>query len=334
MKLPFDPPVAPMLAKLQRTIPVGDEWLYEPKWDGFRAIVFYDGDEVYIESRDERPFNRYFPELPPIFAEVFPKPCVVDGEIIVPTEKGIDFGALLQRIHPAKSRVDMLAEETPAGFVAFDLLALGTKDLREQPFADRRAALEDLLENSPKKEISVTDQTRSAKEAEAWFDVYETQGFEGVVAKKDDQTYLPGKRAMIKVKRQRTADVVVGGYRLSKGGDGVGSLLLGLYDAAGVLQFVGHTSSFKAAERRALLEQFEPLKGDGGFGGGRTPGGQSRWATAQSQNWVPLRPELVCEVSFDRFEGERFRHAATFLHWRTDKKPRECTVDQVMPSSG
>lgn len=330
MNLPFQPPLEPMLAKLQRVVPRGEGWLYEPKWDGFRAIVFYDGDEIYIGSRDERPFNRYFPELLPIFEEAFPGPCVVDGEIVVSGPRGLDFGALLQRIHPAESRVKKLSEETPASFIAFDLLVEGKEDLREHPFIERRRGLEALLSKAEGGRVTVTPQTTDADEAEGWLDEYEESGFEGVVAKQEDLVYKSGARPMVKVKVQRTADCVVGGYRLSKGGDGVGSLLLGLYDDAGSLQYVGHTSSFKAKERRELLEQLRQIEGEGGFGQGRTPGGQSRWAAAREQSWVPVRPELVCEVSFDRFEGDRFRHAATFIRWRSDKKPKACTMDQVV----
>ena len=333
MKLPFQPPLAPMLAKLAREIPKGEDWLYEPKWDGFRAIVFYDGDEVYIGSRDEKPLNRYFPELVTLFAEGLPGPCIVDGEIVVRVEQGLSFDSLQLRIHPAESRVRMLSEEIPASFIAFDLLADGEEDLRELPFVERRTRLEALLGAGSNERITLTPQTTSAGEAEDWLDSYEEAGFEGVVAKKEETTYQPGKRPMVKVKVQRTADCVVGGYRLSKGGDGVGSLLLGLYGDSGDLQYVGHTSSFKAKERRDLLEQLREIEGEGGFGRGRTPGGPSRWAGTRDQSWVPLRPELVCEVSFDRFEGDRFRHAATFLRWRTDKLPEQCLLDQVLPLS-
>jgi ATP-dependent DNA ligase len=333
MNLPFQPPLAPMLAKLQRAVPKGEEWLYEPKWDGFRAIVFYDGSEVYIGSRDERPLNRYFPELITLFTDALPSACVIDGEIVVRQERGLDFNSLQLRIHPAESRVRMLAEEIPASFIAFDLLADGEQDLRNDSFESRRKVLEELLVDADGHRITVTPQTPSADEAEEWLDRYEEAGFEGVVAKKRDQTYQPGKRPMIKIKVQRTADCVVGGYRLSKTGDGVGSLLLGLYDNAGNLQYVGHTSSFKAKERRELLEQLRELEGESGFGHGRSPGGPSRWAAAREQSWVPLLPELVCEVSFDRYEGDRFRHAATFMRWRTDKRPQECTLDQVAPLS-
>jgi ATP-dependent DNA ligase len=318
-----------MLAKLQREIPRDDGWLYEPKWDGFRAIVFYDGSEVYVGSRDERPLNRYFPELIPLFGDALPHACVVDGEIVVRRERGLDFDSLQLRIHPAQSRVRMLSEEIPASFIAFDLLADERTDLRGEPFTERRKRLEKLLAGADGDRIAVTPQTSSADEAGSWLDGYEEAGFEGVVAKREDQTYESGKRPMIKVKVQRSADCVVGGYRLSKAGDGIGSLLLGLYDDSGSLQYVGHTSSFKAKERRDLLEQFRQIEGESGFGHGRSPGGPSRWAASREQSWVPVRPEIVCEVSFDRFQSGRFRHAATFMRWRTDKRPEECTIDQV-----
>lgn len=331
MNLPFEPPLAPMLAKLQREVPRGEGWLYEPKWDGFRAIVFFDENEVYIGSRDEKPLNRYFPELVELFEKEFPRRCIVDGEIVVRREKGLSFDSLQLRIHPAASRVKMLSEEIPASFIAFDLLADANEDLRETPFIERRRRLKELLGDADGTRVTVTPQTDSADEAEGWLDSYEEAGFEGVVAKKEEVTYKPGARPMVKVKVQRTADCVVGGYRLSKKGDGVGSLLLGLYNDDGTLQYVGHTSSFKAKERRDLLEQLRQIEGEGGFGRGRTPGGPSRWAASRDQSWVAIRPELVCEVSFDRFEGDRFRHAATFLRWRTDKPPKECSLDQVAP---
>jgi ATP-dependent DNA ligase len=339
--LPFGPPIEPMLAKLAREIPQGDGLLYEPKWDGFRAIAFRDGKDVYIQSRDLRPLNRYFPELIPALSGALPKACVVDGEIVLTTDHGLDFDALQQRIHPAESRVMMLSQKTPASFFAFDLLASGSTDLRTTPLAKRRDRLDRAVGKPPplrsvraalKKpgsKVLVTPQTDDAKTASQWLSDYTSLGLDGVVAKRADLLYLPGERAMIKVKKQRTADCVVGGYRLSKSGDGVGSLLLGLYDDSGTLHYVGHTSSFKADERRRLLKELRPLEGGRSFGGGRTPGGPSRWTGDRDLSWVPLKPVLVCEVSFDRMQGDRFRHAATFLRWRTDKRPEECTFDQV-----
>lgn len=342
MSLPVQPPLVPMLAKLQSELPEGDGWLYEPKWDGFRALVFRDGDDLEVISRDGRPLVRYFPELPPLLSRALPDRCVVDGEVLMAGEGGLDFDTLQLRIHPAASRINKLAEEIPSSFVGFDLLALGDEDLRLQPFSARRAALEgvltECLEPAPMPPLEplhvyLTPQTDRHEEAVRWFDSFESIGLEGIVAKRAGDAYLPGKRAMVKVKHKRTADCVVGGYKLGKTGDGIGALLLGLYDEAGVLHYVGHTSSFKAKERRELLAQLKPLEGGGAFGEGRSPGGQSRWSGARDQAWVSVRPELVCEVSFDRMQGDRFRHAATFMRWRTDKAPEQCTIDQVWAPS-
>jgi len=331
-----------MLAQLQGELPEGDGWLYEPKWDGFRALVFRDGDDLEVISRDGRPLVRYFPELPPLLSGALPDQCVVDGEVLMAGEDGLDFDTLQLRIHPAASRINKLAAEIPSSFVGFDLLALGDEDLRLQPFSARRVALEgvltECLELDPMPPLEplhvyLTPQTDRLEEAVRWFEAFESIGLEGIVAKRAGDAYLPGKRAMVKVKHKRTADCVVGGYKLGKTGDGIGALLLGLYDEAGVLHYVGHTSSFKTKERRELLAQLKPLEGDGAFGEGRSPGGQSRWSGAREQAWVSVRPELVCEVSFDRMQGDRFRHAATFMRWRTDKAPMECTIDQVWASS-
>lgn len=339
MALPLTPPLPPMLAKLKNEVPVGDDWRYEPKWDGFRALVFRDKKEITLVSRDERPLERYFPELPPLLLDALPERCVVDGEIAVATRGALDFDALLQRIHPAASRISRLARETPASFVAFDLLALDRADLRGDPLRERRAALMNELAAAPSQEVDallagrervvVTPQSDDPKHARRWLDEYEHLGLDGIVAKLDGSPYLAGPRAWVKVKKQRTIDCVVGGYRLSKAGDGVGSLLLGLYDDDGVLQYVGHTSSFKAAERRELLERLSALEGRSGFGQGRTPGGPSRWSAGRETAWYPVKPKLVCEVAFDRFHGDRFRHASTFLRWRPDKKARECRFDQL-----
>lgn len=346
MTLPFEGPIAPMLARLQDDIPVGDGWMYEPKWDGFRALVFKDGTETTIFSRDLRPFNRYFPELIAAFAEALPKTCVVDGEIVIPGTSSLDFDSMLLRIHPAESRVRMLAEQTPSSFVAFDLLAHASTDLRDKPLSARRARLDKILGDrsitpnasrtavmkalKPAPKIVLSPCTDDPKVAKRWFEVYEGAGLDGVVAKKADIRYVPGKREMVKVKHKRTADCVVGGYRLSKTGDGVGSLLLGLYDDAGSLHYVGHTSAFKTAERKALLKELRELEGGVSFEGGRTPGGPSRWTGARNISWVSLGPELVCEVTFDHLQGPRFRHAAGFVRWRPEKKPSECTFDQVL----
>ena len=324
-----------MLAKLQPELPRGDGWLYEPKWDGFRAIVFRDGKDVEIQSRDTRPFNRYFPELPPVFQECLAKQCVVDGEIVLAGEDGLDFDSLQLRLHPAESRVRMLAAQIPASFVAFDLLAIRSRDLRAVPLATRRAELEKMLPEGfatepGKTQVFLTPQTEDVEEAEKWFDSFGPLGLDGVIAKRASLKYIPGERVMVKVKRIKTADCVVGGYRLSKAGDGIGSLLLGLYDDGGVLHFVGHTSAFKADERRELLRDLQPLvKENAAFGKGRTPGGPSRWTQGRELPWVELKPKLVCEVTYDKMQGDRFRHATGFVRWRDDKKPRECTFDQL-----
>ena len=325
-----------MLAKLTREMPRGPQWLYEPKWDGFRAIVFRDGDDIHVQSRDLKPLERYFPELPPLLTKFLPECCVLDGEVVVTGSKGLDFDDLQQRIHPAESRINMLAEKTPSSFVAFDVLANSDGDMRSTPLEERRKWLVKTLKDKgsiPKSkrqsQFSVTPQTDDPDEATDWLTTYDELGLDGVVAKERDSTYVENKRTMIKVKTQKTADCVVGGYRLSKTGDGIGSLLLGLYDDGGVLHFVGHTSSFKAAERRELLKRLKPLEGEESFGRGRTPGGPSRWNSGKELNWVSVRPELVCEVSYDRMQSDRFRHASTFIRWREDKPPKECTMDQV-----
>lgn len=346
MALPLAPPLSPMLAKLAEKVPEGEEWSYEPKWDGFRGIVFRDGDRIEIMSRDKRTLERYFPELLVVLAESLPKRCVVDGEIVIPGPDGLEFDALLQRIHPADSRINMLAEKTPSSFVVFDLLALDRKVLMDTPLTERRASLVEAL-GSPKrkstdatiKEVATTGKnhrrfligpwTEDAAEAEGWLDRYERIGLDGVVAKRLDSAYEPNKRGWMKIKQHRTCDCVVGGYRLNKTGDGIGSLLLGLYDSEKNLHYVGHTSGFKAQERRDLLARLSKLEGEGGFGHGRTPGGQSRWTGDKDTSWVSIKPEIVCEVGFDRLLGGRFRHAVTFLNWRPDRKPASCTFDQL-----
>jgi ATP-dependent DNA ligase len=336
VSLPVTPPIPPMLAKLQEELPRGDGWRYEPKWDGFRAIVFRDGADIYIQSRDTRPFNRYFPELLPAFEDRLAKRSVVDGEIVLAGPEGLDFDSLQLRLHPAESRVRMLSQQIPASFVAFDLLAVRDRDLRDQPLAKRRAELDKMLPEGfatepGKTQVFLTPQSEDPDEAERWFDTFGPLGLDGVIAKRADLKYVPGERVMVKVKKIKTADCVVGGYRLSKQGDGIGSLLLGLYDDKGVLHFVGHTSSFKADERRRLLKELQPLvKKNAAFGGGgRHPGGVSRWTQGRELPWVELKPKLVVEVRYDKMQGERFRHATRLLRWRDDKKPRECTFDQV-----
>lgn len=322
-----------MLAKLTTGIPDGDGWVYEPKWDGFRAIVFFDGAEAYIQSRDLKPLNRYFPELQASLQDVLPGPMVLDGEVVIMTPHGLDFDALQLRIHPAESRVRKLAAEIPASFVAFDLLADGGDDLRARPMAERRARLEKALATVPAP-VHLTPATTDVTTAQQWFESFEGAGLDGVIAKRADSTYQPGVRAMAKIKHLRTADCVVGGLRWYKNEHekAVGSLLLGLYDEDGVLHHVGHTSSFKANEKRRLAQELKPYISEDdelGFGQGRMPGSPSRWTGGKDLSWVRLRPELVCEVSFDHLQGNRFRHAATFIRWRTDKPPESCTFDQI-----
>lgn len=329
MSLPVRPPIAPMLARLEDEIPAGEGWRYEPKWDGFRAIVFRDGDQIEIASRNGQPLARYFPELLEAFARDLPERCVVDGEIVVAGKKGLDFDALLQRVHPAESRIRKLAQETPASFVAFDLLALGGEDLRPLPFAKRRATLARAVRVSD--EVHLTPQSEDPKVARRWFMRFEGAGLDGVVAKRAELPYVEAERVMVKVKHRRTAECVVGGYRHAKQG-GIGSLLLGLYDEDGTLHYVGHTSAFSAKERKALVGFLAPFEGGRSFGAGRAPGGPSRWTRGESTEWVPLAPKLVCEVAFDHLQGERFRHATQFLRWRPDKKPTECTFSQLAPT--
>jgi ATP-dependent DNA ligase len=329
----ISPPISPMLSKSRDEIPRGEGWLYEPKWDGFRVIAFLEPDaEPYLCSRNGQPLQRYFPELLPALREALPAECVVDGEIIVATDHGLDFDLLQMRIHPAASRVQRLAAETPASVVLFDILALGDRDLREEPLHARREALASELKPHPA--VHLTPQTTDADEAQSWFQRYEGAGCDGVVAKRVDQLYVPGKRTMIKIKHERTVDCVVGGYRDSKDGAvgvGIGSLLLGLYDQEGTFHFVGHTSSFTAAQRRELHEKLQPLVENTSFGEGRTPGGPSRWSGGKDHSWTAIRPELVCEVAFERLQAQRFRHAARFLRWRTDKDPQDCDFAQLEP---
>lgn len=331
--LPFSPPLQPMLSKGKDEIPRGEGWVYEPKWDGFRVIAFLRPDsDPYLCSRNGQPLQRYFPELAPLLREALPPECVVDGEIIVAADRGLDFDLLQMRIHPAASRVKKLAAETPSSVVLFDMLADGAADLRGEPFSARRAALARSLGKSPS--IHLTPQTADPDEAASWFVRYEGAGCDGVVAKQVGQVYAPGKRTMVKIKHARTVDCVVGGYRDSKDsavGTGIGSLLLGLYDDQGTFHFVGHTSSFTVEQRRELFEKLQPLVEDTSFGDGRTPGAPSRWSSGKDLSWTPVRPELVCEVAFERLQGQRFRHAARLLRWRMDKDPGECDFAQLEP---
>ncbi len=340
MNLPVMPPVSPMLAKLARQLPTGANYLYEPKWDGFRCIVFRDGDELELGSRNERPLTRYFPELVDPLRSQLPDKAVVDGEIVIAGENGLQFEALLQRIHPAASRVALLASSTPASFVAFDILALGENDLRAAPLRERRAALEGAVAGGHAS-VHVTPATTDAQVATDWFSRFEGAGLDGVVAKDLELHYRPGERAMLKVKHERTADCVVAGFRFHKSGPVVGSLLLGLFDDAGVLHSVGVTASFTAARRRELLEEIAPYR-MGSLEGhpwaawaapedatGRTPGAPSRWNATKDLGWEPLAPELVCEVAYDHLQGSRFRHATTFRRWRPDRRPETCTYSQL-----
>jgi ATP-dependent DNA ligase len=329
VSLPFDPPLEPMLARAAPEIPREGNWLYEPKWDGFRAVVFRDGDHVHIASRNALALERYFPELIEPLQAALPQRAIVDGEVVIATDHGLDFDALQQRIHPAASRVRMLAEKTPASVVLFDLLGIDTDDLRQTPLEERRSKLLKAVKSSPV--VGVTPQTSDPDEATTWFTKYEGAGLDGVVAKNPAGVYEPGERRWVKIKHLRTVDCVVGGYRVAKDGKGIGSLLLGLYDGDGTLHHVGHTSSFDAAERRAILEQLQPLVGGDSFGHGRTPGGPSRWQSAADSSYTSVSPELVCEVSFDHLQSGRFRHASRFLRWRPDKAPKSCDYDQLSP---
>jgi ATP-dependent DNA ligase len=336
------PPIEPMLAKLAGTLPIGDGFLYEPKWDGFRAIVFRGPSEVFIQSRDLRPLDRYFPELHLAFLRSLPDGCVMDGEIVIATPNGLDFDALQLRLHPAASRVARLAKETPAAFVGFDLLAIDGRDLRAAPQDDRRTLLEQVLAHVAAP-IHLTAVTRDPGVASEWLTRFEGAGLDGVMAKPAHGTYEPGKRAMFKVKHARTADCVVAGFRWHKSGsDAVGSLLLGLYDQDGTLHHVGVTSAFTMAARQQLAQELAPLRGGAleehpwrdwaGHGGSehaRMPGGGSRWSAGKDLSWEPLRIERVCEVKYDHLQGRRFRHATTFIRWRPDKRPRDCRYDQL-----
>ena len=339
---PIAPPIEPMLAKLADHLPASGAFLFEPKWDGFRAIVFRGASDVYIQSRDSRPFDRYFPDLHETLLDKLPENCVVDGEIVIMTPHGLDFDTLQLRLHPAASRVAKLAKETPASFVAFDLLAVGGQSIMKAPQIERRQQLERLIEKIGPP-VYLTPATRDRTTAERWLEQFEGAGLDGVMAKPVETPYLPGKRAMIKVKHARTAECVVAGFRWHKSGkDSVGSLLLGLYNDSGVLQHVGVTSSFTMATRKLLVEELAPLRkaamdshpwrewarADAGEVN-RMPGAQSRWSAGKDLSWEPLRIERVCEVKYDHLQGDRFRHAATFLRWRPDKQPGDCRYDQL-----
>lgn len=327
MSFVIQPPVQPMLAQTAGELPMGSGWVYEPKWDGFRVLIFRDGSELFLQSRNGQPLARYFPEVLDPVRQLLPDGSVLDGELVIAGPGGLDFDTLLLRLHPAASRVAKLSAEHPATFVAFDVLALEGEDLRRKPFRERRAALEAMWRPIPG--TLLTPQTHDPLVAKRWFEDFEGQGLEGIVAKRLDQPWVAGERLQVKVKHQHTADCVVGGYRPSAKGGGVASLLLGLYDDQGVLHYVGHTSGFAAKERKNLLETLRPYEGEGAFGAGQGPGGPSRWARGKEQPWVALRPELVCEVRYDRLQAGRFRHATGFVRWRPDRAPASCTFAQL-----
>ena len=330
-----------MLAKLASGLPAAGEFLFEPKWDGFRAIVFRSENDLLIQSRELKPLDRYFPELRAMLLEQLPSGCVLDGEIIIATAHGLDFDALQQRIHPAESRINKLAAETPTSFVAFDLLAVDGKSIMDEPQRKRRQLLEKLLKKATKP-LHLTPMTADRAIAARWLEQFEGAGLDGVMAKPVDAAYQPGKRAMIKIKHERTAECAVAGFRWHKAGEGiVGSLLLGLFDKKGALHHVGVTSSFTMARRKELAAELEPLRknalaqhpwrewAEGQATMQRMPGGQSRWSAGKDLSWEPVRVERVCEVKYDHLQGDRFRHATTFLRWRLDKSPKECRYDQL-----
>jgi ATP-dependent DNA ligase len=343
MDLPVNPPVLPMLAKRVDELPAGDNWIFEPKWDGFRALIFRDGNEILIQSRDEKSLNRYFPELLEPLGSQLPDRCVLDGEIVVAKNDALDFDALQLRIHPAASRVKLLSKEIPASMVFFDLLAVGDRDLRDTAFKDRRKMLDSLL-SSAAPPLHLTPATSELSTAQDWFRRFEGAGLDGVVAKPVSGTYQSNKRVMLKIKHERECDCIVAGFRWHKKGEGtmVGSLLLGLYNDSGALQHVGVCASFTEAKRRELVKflalyrknaladhpwkDWAEQKADAEQ---RMPGGQSRWSGGKDLSWEPLRPELIVEVAYDHMQGNRFRHTAQFRRWRTDKKPSDCTYDQL-----
>lgn len=339
MDLPVTPPVEPMLARAVPEIP--DVGHSEPKWDGFRTIVFKDGDEIVLGSRNDKPMTRYFPELVEMLRSALPERCVVDGEIVLIRDGRLDFEALQQRIHPADSRVKLLSRETPVSLVAFDLLALEDQNLMGRPFEERRDALRDALSGGTDS-VFLTPSTADLEQAKKWFSEFEGAGLDGIVAKRLDKPYEPGKRAMFKIKHERTADCVVAGFRWHKSGGVVGSLLLGLYDGEGRLHHVGVAASFPMAKRRSLVAELEPLietdlaahpwgdwANQEAHAHTRMPGAVSRWSAGKDLSFVPLRPELVVEVAYDHMEGDRFRHTAQFRRWRTDRDPQSCNYAQL-----
>lgn len=346
MNLAVNPPVLPMLARRVSALPPGEGWIFEPKWDGFRTLIFRDGDEIFIQSRDERPLNRYFPELLPPLEAQLPDRCVLDGEIVIAGSEGLEFETLQLRLHPAESRVKKLAVETPASVVFFDILCEKNRSLCDTPFAERRARLETIL-GKARPPLHLTPATRDRALAADWFRRFEGAGLDGVVAKAEDGTYEPNKRVMLKVKHERECDCVVAGFRWHKQGEKtkVGSLLLGLYDDDGNLEHVGVCASFTDVKRREMVSFLEPYRKNAlrnhpwrdwaaaeqtskGVPH-RMPGGQSRWSSGKDLSWEPIRPELVVQVAYDHMQSGRFRHTAQFRRWRTDKRPRDCTFAQV-----
>lgn len=345
MQLPVSPPIAPMLSKRAESLPEGAGWLFEPKWDGFRTLVFKDGDELLLQSRDQKPMNRYFPELHAPLCEQLPARCVLDGELVIARAGALDFEALQQRIHPAASRVKLLAAQLPAAIVLWDLLALGDEDLTALPFSERRARLEQVLRGA-RPPVHLTPATTDRATALDWFERFEGAGLDGVMAKAIDGRYEPDKRTMLKIKHERTCDAVVAGFRWHKNGKGtlVGSLLLGLFDDGGRLAHVGVTASFTEKKRRELAELLEPYRAGAladhpwrdwaewdahAETATRKPGATSRWNRDKDLSWEPVRLELVCEVAYDHMQGSRFRHTAQFRRWRADKRPADCRFDQL-----
>jgi ATP-dependent DNA ligase len=346
MDLPVNPPVLPMLAQRVSDLPAEGDWIFEPKWDGFRALVFRDGGEILIQSREEKPLNRYFPEVVEALLDRLPERCVLDGEIVIAGANGLDFDSLQLRLHPAASRVKLLAKQIPASVVFFDILAEGNRDLRNEPFESRRRELERLLGGATPP-VHVTPATRDVTVAADWFRRFEGAGLDGVMAKPTGGVYEPDKRTMLKVKHERDCDCVVAGFRWYRKGEpaSVGSLLLGLFDDAGALQHVGVCASFTAAKRLELVEFLTPYRENALAGhpwgawaegitamgemGRRMPGGLSRWSQGKDLSWEPLRPELVAEVAYEHMQGTRFRHMAHLRRWRTDKRPRDCTYAQL-----
>lgn len=343
MQLPVNPPILPMLAKRVGELPSAGDWIFEPKWDGFRALIFRDHEEIVIQSRDEKPLNRYFPELLDPLRSQLPSRCVLDGEVVVARSGALDFDALQLRIHPAASRVTLLSQEIPASIVFFDLLAEGERDLRGVPFEERRNLLASLL-SAAVPPLHLTPATSELSIAADWFRRFEGAGLDGVIAKPATGAYEPNKRVMLKVKHERDCDCVVAGFRWHKKGDGdrVGSLLLGLFDESDTLQHVGVCASFTDQKRIELVEYLAPYRENALSnhpwqewavqeleGGRRIPGAQSRWSAGKDMSWQPLRPELVVQVAYDHMQGSRFRHTAQFRRWRLDKQPRDCTYTQL-----